>query len=144
MEGALEQTEFDDNENLYVLGLDSIKSIQIAAQLRHHGWTMSAVQVMECGTVNAICEFLASHTTVSQLAQYAHNTRIDLPALRWFTQLALPVPNVYNHVIVLKVLPGPVIVLKVLPGCPLEQLHNRLHTLILNPAAASFAQCAGR
>lgn len=135
VEGALEQTEFDDNENLYVLGLDSIKSIQIAAQLRHHGWTMSAVQVMECGTVNAICEFLASHTTVSQLAQYAHNTRIDLPALRWFTQLALPVPNVYNHVIVLKVL----------PGCPLEQLHNRLHTLIQQqPALHSALDAEGR
>ncbi|TRS20524.1 hypothetical protein DNP28_23645, partial [Salmonella enterica subsp. enterica serovar Panama] len=42
---------------------------------------------------------------------------------------------VYNHVIVLKVL----------PGCPLEQLHNRLHTLIQQqPALHSALDAEGR
>lgn len=135
VEGALEQTAFADDENLYVLGLDSIKSIQIAAQLRRHGRTMPAVQVMECGTVNAICVFLANHATAPQSAQHDLNTRIDLPALRWFEQLALPVPDVYNHVIVLQAL----------PGCPIEQLHDRLHALIQQqPALRSALDADGR
>lgn len=120
VENALQHRAFKDDDNLYLLGLDSIKSIQIAAQLRRQGWFIPAVQVMECGTVNEIGAFLACHSEASAPMPPVTVTRVNLPAVHWFHRLVLKNIDFYNHVIVLKML----------SSCAIEVLRESLQTLL--------------
>ncbi|OCG21787.1 non-ribosomal peptide synthetase [Gilliamella sp. App4-10] len=100
---VLEQQHFTDSDNLYLLGLDSIKSIQIAAELRKRGWSIPGVQVMECSTVQRIGEYIISHYDPSTNTHTELSNEVNLPAVHWFNRLALSNRNFYNHLIVLDI-----------------------------------------
>ncbi|WP_294843787.1 amino acid adenylation domain-containing protein [uncultured Gilliamella sp.] len=100
---VLEQQKLADNENLYFLGLDSIKSIQIAADLRKLGWSIPTAQVMGCGTVKKIGDFIASHHDFSSKQSLELSNLVNLPAVHWFNHLDLANHNFYNHVIILDI-----------------------------------------
>lgn len=122
---VLEQQNFSANDNLYLLGLDSIKSIQIAAELRKRGWSISGVQVMACGTVQRISEYIISHYNVSVSASIELANEVNLPAVHWFKGLALSNQNFYNHVIVLEVC----------SSVTVTELNQRLQTIITQQPA---------
>lgn len=103
VENVLEQQHFTDNDNLYLLGLDSIKSIQIAAELRKRGWSIPGVQIMECSTVQRIGEYIISHYDPATIVETELPNDVNLPAVHWFHRLKMNNRNFYNHVIILTV-----------------------------------------